>query len=235
MILSAPPPSTAPAEKTSMQRAGEILFARDPLAPSAEAPPRSGRILEPVSEPTEAEAQQEEPEALPPRRRGRPPGSKNRLPAAEGGKAARGRPRLGPAVRQVKLTPELVTAAIESIAKLNPGQSPGGGDLSFGRRPGFEEGGPTVIKRPRGRPRKTPVAKVDSPSEVLPARAGFASRSELPVRPATPRFASTNVGDARRGAFKSPLKRSELTRLFKPGERWKARMRLRSLARRKRA
>lgn len=237
-VLPSPPPAPS-AEKTPMQRAEEILFSRDPAAAPKEGAPRWGRILEPVIEPVVV---LESPEAEPPtapRRRGRPPGSKNRPPSAGSDhKAPRGRPRLAPEVRQLKLTPELVTAAIESMTKLAPGQpSVSAPTTPFGRSRGFEEGGSAPIKRPRGRPRKNPIsAPEERPIEAASTRAnGGDSAGERPRSVAAQRSPSGGSGVAPAKASRSRLKRYDLNRLFKPGERWKARMRLRSLARRQRA
>ena len=90
---------------------------------------RSGRILESIpAEETPVEAERVET-----KRRGRPPGSRNKLrdieAAPQEAPAApkrRGRPPRAPegSVRKVQLTPELASAALESIAKASVPRAP---------------------------------------------------------------------------------------------------------------
>lgn len=238
-------PSTPPSEKTAMQRAEEILFARDPAAgakegSAKEAAPQSRRILEPVQEPLFQEPPRQEAES-PVRRRGRPLGSKNRsLGTKSSPKAPRGRPRLAPEVRQLTLTPELVSAAIESMTKLEPDHTlPVHSEIrSFVQRNGFDESGAASVKRPKGRPRKSSVASSNEEAgELDPAGVNDGASRRETSQPSAPRRAlQTDGGGGDHGdVFRNRFTRSDLSRLFKPGERWKARMRLRAIARRRRA
>jgi len=234
--LSPPAATMASTEPTPMQRAEEILFSRDSAAAGAEPPLPSRRILEQIGEPEPLVEEDGEGET-PTRRRGRPPGSKNRPRDLDKQDAApRGRPRLAPEVRKVALTPELVTAAIETIAKLEPGAQASAvpASRSFERGGFEEEQGASPAKRPRGRPRKAPTppalaakteTDVDEPADELWELASA-------LRPERPGPGGEDSGGSLQ---QRRAKRSQLTRLFKPAERWKARVRLRSLARRQRA
>jgi hypothetical protein len=229
-----PPPEAQQAEKGSAQRAEEILFSRE-QGENGSHPPRKGRILEPVLEPPATEAEAPELPAEPPRRRGRPPGSKNR-PAESGEKSEHpgpGRPRLAPEVRRLQLTPELVNAAMETITKISPAQD----SMKTPPRGPSPQDQPEeslgAAKKPR---RKPPVARRQAPTdqgrpEQLPL--------ELRHEPEAPRPARQNIPRAARFAAHEEglqgLARSDLRCLFKPGERWKGRMRLRALARRRRS
>ena len=115
-----------PRENVALRRAEETLFGAGPKSDQT-AVGRSGRILEtiPDEEPSLEAPVLEEP-AHEMKRRGRPPGSRNKVkePEPAGTEAAsapkrRGRPprTLEGAVRKVELTPELASAALESIAK----------------------------------------------------------------------------------------------------------------------
>ena len=123
-----------PRENDALRRAEAALFGgfaakSDSSAPSS----RSGRILESI--PDEAPAPEEP--VIEGKRRGRPPGSRNKpketgdAPAsiAQEGPLApkrRGRPPrvLEGSVRKVELTPELANAALESIAKASVVRAP---------------------------------------------------------------------------------------------------------------
>ncbi len=110
-----------PRENDALRRAEAALFGGAPKA-DLTGPGRSGRILETIPD----EAPSVEATPIETKRRGRPPGSRNKAkdieevsqeaPAAP---KRRGRPPrvLEGAVRKVELTPELANAALESIAK----------------------------------------------------------------------------------------------------------------------
>jgi len=127
-----------PRENDALRRAEAALFGvfaakPDPSAPSN----RSGRILESIPD----EAPVVESPLIEGKRRGRPPGSRNKpkeggaepvAPAQDASTAApaapkrRGRPPrvLEGSVRKVELTPELASAALESIAKASVIRAP---------------------------------------------------------------------------------------------------------------
>jgi len=127
-----------PRENDALRRAEAALFGvfaakPDPSAPSN----RSGRILESIPD----EAPVVEAPLIEGKRRGRPPGSRNKpkeggaepvAPAQDASTAApaapkrRGRPPrvLEGSVRKVELTPELASAALESIAKASVIRAP---------------------------------------------------------------------------------------------------------------
>jgi hypothetical protein len=123
-----------PRESDALRRAEAALFGvfaakPDPSGSSS----RSGRILESIPD----EEPQVEPPLIEGKRRGRPPGSRNKprdagsesVAAAEAAPAApkrRGRPPrvLEGSVRKVELTPELANAALESIAKASVTRAP---------------------------------------------------------------------------------------------------------------
>ncbi len=111
-----------PQESSVLKRAEAALFKTTPKADDGELTGRSGRILESIA--VGAEPVEEAP--IETRRRGRPRGSRNKpkeLDAEKQEAAAapkrRGRPPkvLEGSVRKVQLTPELASAALESIAK----------------------------------------------------------------------------------------------------------------------
>ena len=111
-----------PQEDSALKRAGAALFKTAPKPDEAEPTGRSGRILESIPVGTEPVAEP----VVETRRRGRPPGSRNKPRAFEAEKPEaaavpkrRGRPPkvLEGSVRKVQLTPELASAALESIAK----------------------------------------------------------------------------------------------------------------------
>ena len=111
-----------PQENNALKRAGAALFKAAPKADEAEPTGRSGRILESIPVGTEPVAEP----VVETRRRGRPPGSRNKprefeaeKPEAAAAPKRRGRPPkvLEGSVRKVQLTPELASAALESIAK----------------------------------------------------------------------------------------------------------------------
>ena len=114
-----------PRENGVLKRAEAALFKAAPKVEESGAASRSGRILESIAV---GEQKAEEP-PIEIKRRGRPPGSRNKpreLQAArpEAAEAAvapkrRGRPPkvVEGSVRKVQLTPELASAALESIAK----------------------------------------------------------------------------------------------------------------------
>ena len=111
-----------PRENDALKRAEEALFKPAPKADEAAASNRSGRILETIA----ASEQAVEEPLVEGKRRGRPPGSRNKPRELE---AARPEPTVAPkrrgrppkvvegSVRKVQLTPELASAALESIAK----------------------------------------------------------------------------------------------------------------------
>ena len=111
-----------PRENDALKRAEEALFKPAPRADEAAASNRSGRILESI--PVGDEPMDDLP--IENKRRGRPPGSRNKpkefespQPEATEAPKRRGRPPkvLEGSVRKVELTPELASAALESIAK----------------------------------------------------------------------------------------------------------------------
>jgi len=123
-----------PRENDALRRAEAALFGvfaakPDPSAPSS----RSGRILESLPD----EAPSVEAPQIEGKRRGRPPGSRNK-PKEDGPEPVaiaadaptapkrRGRPPrvLEGSVRKVELTPELASAALESIAKASVMRAP---------------------------------------------------------------------------------------------------------------
>ena len=228
------PPDGPQEERSPLQRAEEILFSREPESKEGSPSARTGRILETVDE--ERVAEPEPTPAEPPRRRGRPPGSKNRPLAAHETKqrGPKGRPRLAPEVRRLKLTPELVSAAMETIAKLASNGSPqeaqdGHDSRVFASR----EGSPaleTQTRRPRGRPPR----KTEPLFNTAPAEAVAETADERDAAPLRPRRRSSTRAQSGEEALAGGLRRSDFARLFKPGERWKGRMRLRALARRRR-
>jgi hypothetical protein len=105
-----------------LKRAEAALFKAAPKAEESVASSRSGRILESIAV---GEPKAEEP-LVESKRRGRPPGSRNKprelqaaRPEAAEPPKRRGRPPrvVEGSVRKVQLTPELANAALESIAK----------------------------------------------------------------------------------------------------------------------
>jgi hypothetical protein len=111
-----------PRENGVLKRAEAALFKAVPKAEESGAASRSGRILESIA----VAAQQAEEPVVETKRRGRPPGSRNKprefkaaKPEGAEGQKRRGRPPkvVEGAVRKVQLTPELASAALESIAK----------------------------------------------------------------------------------------------------------------------
>jgi len=111
-----------PREDGVLKRAEAALFKAAPKADESGAATRSGRILESIAI---GEPKAEEP-LIESKRRGRPPGSRNKSPEMKTAKPEvadvpkrRGRPPrvVEGSVRKVQLTPELANAALESIAK----------------------------------------------------------------------------------------------------------------------
>jgi hypothetical protein len=111
-----------PRENGVLKRAEAALFKAAPKAEESVASSRSGRILESIAV---GEPKAEEP-LVESKRRGRPPGSRNKprelqaaRPEAAEPPKRRGRPPriVEGSVRKVQLTPELASAALESIAK----------------------------------------------------------------------------------------------------------------------
>lgn len=108
-----------PRENGVLKRAEAALFKVAPKAQESGAASRSGRILESIAM---GEQKAEEP-PIEGKRRGRPPGSRNKPremhAARQEAPKRRGRPPkiVEGSVRQVQLTPELASAALESIAK----------------------------------------------------------------------------------------------------------------------
>ena len=111
-----------PRENGVLKRAEAALFKAAPKAEESGAASRSGRILESIAV---GEQKAEEP-PIEIKRRGRPPGSLNKprelqaaRPEAAEAPKRRGRPPkvVEGSVRKVQLTPELASAALESIAK----------------------------------------------------------------------------------------------------------------------
>ena len=111
-----------PRENGAIKRAEAALFKPTPKVDETAASSRSGRILESI--PLGEEPIDEQPAKS--KRRGRPPGSRNKPREFEAAKPEpaeapkrRGRPPkvVEGSVRKVELTPELASAALESIAK----------------------------------------------------------------------------------------------------------------------
>ena len=111
-----------PRENGALKRAEAALFKAAPKADESVASSRSGRILESIAV---GEPKAEAP-LVESKRRGRPPGSRNKprelqaaRPEAAEPPKRRGRPPkvVEGSVRKVQLTPELANAALESIAK----------------------------------------------------------------------------------------------------------------------
>ena len=139
-------PEEQPRESDALRRAEAALFggsgarAADPSGGAN----RSGRILETI--PDEAPAPRTlsatpagktpaaEAQSVDGKRRGRPPGSRNKPkdpdaagapPAMEAHPRRRGRPpRIAESVRKVALTPDLASAALESIARASVARAP---------------------------------------------------------------------------------------------------------------
>lgn len=173
-----------PRESDALRRAEAALFgAFSTKTPDASAN-RSGRILETIPEEEPA------PEAIPAiegKRRGRPPGSRNKPkdvaeaapaePASDAPPRRRGRPpRITEAVRKVELTPELASAALESIARASIPRAP------LPTRPAPERREAKAPVKPvrtgkRGRPPKEPKEKLVLEKQVRVKQVG-----EKPVR-----------------------------------------------------
>lgn len=111
-----------PRENGVLKRAEAALFKAAPKAEESGAANRSGRILESIAV---GEQKAEEP-PIEIKRRGRPPGSPNKPKELQADRPEttevpkrRGRPPkiVEGSVRKVQLTPELASAALESIAK----------------------------------------------------------------------------------------------------------------------
>lgn len=229
----ADPPEADP----TMRRAEEILFSRAGDAPT-EALPRTGRILESVASPPAAEPAPEPAveQSQPQRRRGRPPGSKNRVRPESSGVAeprpGRGRPRSGAAVRHVPLTPELVTAAIETIARVAQPAPAAGAQASAEPRP--EDAGPKALRW------TSEPSLFDPELESLQGAGGDDRRAadddfEESALANETVFATGSAKAARSQtvAFED-LDRLALRRMLEPNEKWRSRLLFRALARRTR-
>jgi hypothetical protein len=229
-----PPPEESHADP-SLQRAEEMLFSRD-RGPEGSAAPR-GRILESVAEPTiEAEppVESEAPPA-PGRRRGRPPGSKNAPPqdrilagGAEGQKPTRGRPRAAAGVRRLELTPELVDAAMATITKVALTQA------ATQPRAGSESAADADASPSASHVYARLTPSSDLGGDQLEFMDGLFDVEAAEPKPSAPPVRTS----ARRPPVDlagADLQSTDLRRLFKPGERWRGRMMLRGLARRRRA
>jgi hypothetical protein len=156
-------PMTSPSFDEVFQRAEQALFGNPVDVPTAapvefidpaggEQPIAPRRILEAL--PGEGETVATPLDDLAPKRRGRKPGSKNKpreVIAAE--PKRRGRPprAAGGSVRSVPVTADIVTEALDKIARVTPAiPAPSGARTLFA-----EEGAaPLPVKRGRGRPRK---------------------------------------------------------------------------------
>lgn len=209
-------PDFVEVKQDTQRRAEEALFG----APSADsqssepaAPPR--RILEAVAAEPEPIPEIEAP------RRGRKPGSRNKDKSeaivVSGEKRRRGRPPRNPEslVRKVAVTPELTSAALQTIAQFSQATplSPVPG-ASMTSVQGFEP----QPKRKRGRPRKIKPPKFDwavwtdgddAPEAREPVAAApvavVAAVAELPPLARAPRSAALRL---------------------RSGERWKRRLRI---------
>ena len=193
-----------PRENDALRRAEAALFGvfaakPDPSAQSN----RSGRILESIPE----EAPVVEAPLIEGKRRGRPPGSRNKLKegglepvaAAQSAPAApkrRGRPPrvLEGSVRKVELTPELASAALESIAKASVIRAP------LPTRPASKGRDPLVPAKPPREPkralRKEKLIKVKAAKEkVVKVKAikVKAIREKAPAVARPPRLPAENA------------------------------------------
>ena len=148
-----------PRESDALRRAEAALFGLTARPDASGASSRSGRILESI--PEEATPPVEATPIIEGKRRGRPPGSRNKpkdqdettVTAEPQTPKRRGRPpRIAEgAVRKVELTPELASAALESIARAGVARAP------LPTRPGA---GPRMapVKQPRG-PKRGKIGK----------------------------------------------------------------------------
>ncbi len=156
-----------PRESDALRRAEAALFGGFSAKTNDSSANRPGRILETIAD------EEPIPEASPAvegKRRGRPPGSRNKpkdvteaAPAEAASEAPpkrRGRPpRITEAVRKVELTPELASAALESIARASVPRAP------LPTRPAPRSRmAPAAAPKPvrtgkRGRPPKEKIAK----------------------------------------------------------------------------
>lgn len=178
-----------------MRRAEEALFGRadepresppSPVADAAPSPQRAPaprRILETLVPETEAAEPALPLESEPPRR-GRKPGSKNKpkaeVEAAAAGKRKRGRPRKHPEgeVRSLEITPELASAALDTMSRAAPAAAATPSPISLERA----SAPPATGKRPRGRPRKVAATVQAAPSAEEFGTAALASGSMSPAR-----------------------------------------------------
>ena len=222
------PKPEKPSEDDAMRRAEAMLFAPQaaPATDDGLAGSRTGRILESIADPAPEPAILDDLEPTM-RRRGRPPGSKNKqkpAPVASMPAKRRGRPPRNPegSVRQVAVTPELTNAALEAIARVQPAPTLAMPARSTGPAPRFEP----PVKRQRGRPRKVAVAAA---AGVLPHSA------EDPAQAIAPAYASRlsghigNLPFVLRAALEAGAGQQEaipaaLMRM-RAGERWKRRLR----------
>jgi hypothetical protein len=218
-----PKPDKIP-EDDAVRRAEALLFAPQPSPDSDDGPAagRTGRILESIPAPgTEEASSPLEEEALP-RRRGRPPGSKNKLKSeAAAAKPARrrGRPPRIPegSVRQVAVTPELTSAALEAIARVQPPPMPAMPVRVASPTPRYD----APVKRKRGRPRKIDLANpapATRPAGATPPGLSVAPSAGSPSLPLLLR-AALEAGAGQQEAIPAALTRT------RAGERWKRRLR----------
>ncbi len=225
-----------PRESDALRRAEAALFGGAPKPDPFASSSRSGRILETI--PDEAIPA----EALPVegKRRGRPPGSRNKpkdeseafvMATVEAPSAPkrRGRPpRMAEGtVRKVELTPELANAALESIARAGVTRAP------IPTRPG-QGASISPVKQPRG-PKRVKVARekpvgddaaafarsswsvLETPTTFAPAPVAQ-PRGPLDTLPRLVRIA-TELAKGDPAALLSALRRP------RAGERWKRRLR----------
>ena len=222
-----------PRESDALRRAEAALFGGSGPRPDASGPGRSGRILETIPE--------DEPpaplEALPVegKRRGRPPGSRNKpKDISEASSTAtaeapavprrRGRPpRIAEGmVRKVELTPELASAALASMARAGVTRAPipsrpGAGERTS-LKPIKQTRSPKRAKREEAPLAPPSWADFETPQTPLSPVAFTQPRGPLDTLPRLVRIAREQAqGDpaALLGALRRP----------RAGERWKRRLR----------
>ena len=252
-----------PRENDALRRAEAALFGvfaakPDPSAQSN----RSGRILETI--PDEAPVVEEH--VIEGKRRGRPPGSRNKpkeggpepVAAAQDAPAApkrRGRPPrvLEGSVRKVELTPELASAALESIAKASVIRAPlptrpaakGRGSLGPAKPPREPKRALRKEKLIKAKAVKEKVAKVKAVKEkaIRPKAPAVAKNPRTPTEiaampaPAAPMVWPEKPLDTLPRLIRIAVDKAQddpallLSALRRPraGERWKRRLRGASL------
>ncbi len=212
-LFGAEPEKPAPRSRAAEARAEEV-FETSPPNQAAR------RILEALPKDPPPLAVEDEPA---PKRRGRKPGSKNKPRVIEAPtlKRRRGRPPkvAGSGVRSVPVTPDIVSEALDKIARATPVQSaPTGQRTLF---PPTASAGPPPVKRGRGRPRKI-VPEGGFPPHVPSWIAWAESDDDAPgVSPAP----APEVGQPVIAYVRSAERARERASLPKAGLRWTRRLR----------